>query len=42
MWTRAGIDPEDFEDQSVQEQLGVFNEVKKGLYGSEYGSEDGD
>jgi hypothetical protein len=37
---RAGIDPEDFEDREVQTLLGVYDEVRHGLYGSEYDSED--
>lgn len=32
---RAGIDPADFEDQEVQQIIGVYNEEKNGLYGSE-------
>ncbi len=36
---RAGVDPEDFEDKDIQQILGVFDEFKKGLYGSEYDSE---
>ena len=32
---RAGIDPMDFEDIEIQQLLGVMNEEKRGLYGSE-------
>ncbi len=32
---RAGIDPMDFEDIEIQYLLGVMNEEKRGLYGSE-------
>lgn len=32
---RAGLDPSDFEDLEIQHLLGVMNEEKHGLYGSE-------
>ena len=32
---RAGLDLTDFDDKDIQECLGVYDEVKKGLYGSE-------
>jgi len=32
---RAGLDEEDFNDLEIQELLGVYDEVKCGLYGSE-------
>lgn len=40
MWARAGLDPADFNDKDIQETLGVFDEVKQGLYGSEYDPEE--
>ena len=37
--TKAGLDPDDFDDKSVQDCIGVHNEERQGLYGSEYDSE---
>ncbi len=36
---RAGIDEEDFNDLEIQDLLGVYDEVRNGLYGSEDDSE---
>lgn len=32
---RAGLDPNDFNDLPIQQLIGVFDEVKATLYGSE-------
>lgn len=32
---KAGLDDDDFDDQEIQQLLGVYDEVKHGLYGSE-------
>ena len=38
---RVGLDPDDFDDENIQELLQMPNEVKQGLYDSEY-DEEGD
>ena len=35
---RAGLHPGDFDDKDLQHTIGVLNEEKKGLYGSEVDS----